>query len=44
MSATRPYVFGYVLCSKIYCMNRGVEIIKFSTCPGASKKSNCTCT
>ena len=22
---------------------RGVEIVKFSTCPGASKKPKCTC-
>ena len=31
-------VFGYV-----YTRCRGVEIVKFSTCPGTSKKPKCTC-
>ena len=25
------------------CMPRGVEIVKFSTCPGTSKKPKCSC-
>ena len=29
------------LAESLYC--RGVEIVKFSTCPGASEKQNCTC-
>ena len=31
------------ISDKIFNTNRGVEIVKISTCPGASKKPKCTC-
>ena len=32
-----------VSAAYVFYLCRGVEIVKFSTCPGASKKPKCTC-
>ena len=37
MIVLEPYMSFYIIT------NRGVEIVKFSTCPGTSKKPKCTC-